>query len=178
MIYSLESTSIEEQYSPNSTVHGPRIRPEIPLHHPLNEQTCNPVDCRESSNSQTPVNIYRINFNEIKINSQHIQFNSVSIFLHFWYFPVSSLNVLNTPPVLRVDRDWRILETEPIGSMITRVRADDEEDDPLVFGLDRKRFLEGGGEVIGPDKLPFRIDSDTGVVYLNESLAGRVSYGT
>ncbi|CAD7083950.1 unnamed protein product [Hermetia illucens] len=57
--------------------------------------------------------------------------------------------------------------------MITRVRADDEEDDPLVFGLDRKRFLEGGGEVIGPDKLPFRIDSDTGVVYLNESLAGR-----
>ncbi|XP_075147381.1 tyrosine kinase receptor Cad96Ca isoform X2 [Haematobia irritans] len=72
---------------------------------------------------------------------------------------------LNTPPILVVpDRNWRISENEPVGGIIARIRADDAENDELVFGLESQY---NGANV------PFRIDPIGGVVYLNESLAGR-----
>ncbi|XP_037895093.1 tyrosine kinase receptor Cad96Ca [Glossina fuscipes] len=72
---------------------------------------------------------------------------------------------LNTPPILIIpDRNWRIAENEPVGQIIARVRADDSESDELIFGLE-SQFKD--------NQLPFRIDPIGGVVYLNESLAGR-----
>lgn len=79
----------------------------------------------------------------------------------------------NAPPTLQFDRNWQIPETEKVGTVITRVRGSDNEGRPLVFGLEPLQF--GGADKI-PERLPFRIDPDTGVVYLNESLAGRVRF--
>lgn len=74
---------------------------------------------------------------------------------------------LNTPPILIVpDRNWRISESERVGQIIARIRADDSENDELVFGLESQ---------YKDTKIPFRIDPIGGVVYLNESLNGRVS---
>ncbi|XP_013109290.1 tyrosine kinase receptor Cad96Ca [Stomoxys calcitrans] len=72
---------------------------------------------------------------------------------------------LNSPPILVVpDRNWRIMENEPIGQIITRIRADDSENDELVFGLESQ---------YNSTKIPFRIDPIGGVVYLSDSLVGR-----
>ncbi|XP_061389167.1 tyrosine kinase receptor Cad96Ca [Musca vetustissima] len=69
---------------------------------------------------------------------------------------------LNTPPILIVpDRNWRISENEPVGQIIARIRADDPENDDLIYGLEAQY------------KVPFHIDPVGGVVYLNESLVGR-----
>ncbi|XP_055905286.1 tyrosine kinase receptor Cad96Ca [Eupeodes corollae] len=92
--------------------------------------------------------------------------------------PATSQNsLLNTPPVMYVDRNWRISETEEVGSVIARVRADDAEHDLLQFDLE-PNFHDNYANPSQPgttvsDGLPFRIDPHTGVVYLNESLAGR-----
>lgn len=85
----------------------------------------------------------------------------------------------NAPPILYIqDRNWRISETEQVGQIIVRVRAEDADGDDLVFGME-PRFLSpmesSQQNSNGASKLPFRIDPVTGVVYLNESLAGRVS---
>ncbi|KAM7362870.1 tyrosine kinase receptor Cad96Ca isoform 1-T2 [Cochliomyia hominivorax] len=72
---------------------------------------------------------------------------------------------VNSPPILVVpDRNWRISETEPVGQIIARIRADDSENDELLFGLEPA--YKGTNN-------PFRIDPVGGVVYLNESLVGR-----
>lgn len=68
-----------------------------------------------------------------------------------------------------VDQHWRITEKEENGSIIVRVRAEDAENDILQFGLE-PHYLNRGKNI---DSYPFRIDSSTGVVYLNESLKGR-----
>lgn len=71
----------------------------------------------------------------------------------------------NTPPVVLVDSLWRISEDEKVGTAIARVQAND--DDPNeVFTFDMEPEIEN-------QTLPFRINKDTGVVYLNESLVGR-----
>lgn len=72
----------------------------------------------------------------------------------------------NTPPISYQDRDWQIWEDEKVNSVITRVQGHDNEQDILTFGLESK-FNNG------EDSLPFRIDQNTGIVYLNESLQGR-----
>lgn len=64
------------------------------------------------------------------------------------------------------DRNWRISELEPVGQIIARIRADDSENDELLFGLEPA--YKGTNN-------PFRIDPVGGVVYLNDSLKGRVS---
>lgn len=51
------------------------------------------------------------------------------------------------------------------------MRADDGENDQLEFGLEPLAY---GKYATDEDKLPFRIDKETGVVYLNETLQGRV----
>lgn len=63
-----------------------------------------------------------------------------------------------------------------MGQIIDRVRAEDADGDDLVFGIE-PRFLPliGSSQHSNTQgKLPFRIDRNTGVVYLNESLSGRV----
>lgn len=72
------------------------------------------------------------------------------------------------------ERNWRIPETEPVGQIITRIRAEDPENDDLVFGLE-PHFLSHFDNDNDTENLPFRIDSVRGIVYLNESLVGRVS---
>jgi len=78
----------------------------------------------------------------------------------------------NTPPIMWLDRNWRLPETEPVGNVITRVRAEDNEQDKLTYGLEPH-------DNYGSDKpqppLPFFINNTTGVVFLNETLKGRVS---
>ncbi|XP_018322259.1 tyrosine kinase receptor Cad96Ca [Agrilus planipennis] len=77
----------------------------------------------------------------------------------------------NTPPTLWLDRNWRIPETEPVGSVIVRAHGGDNENDNLEYGLEPLNMNYNGGKDI--DHLPFRIDNKTGVIYLNESLKGR-----
>lgn len=73
----------------------------------------------------------------------------------------------NTPPVLRLDRNWVIPDNEEPGSVVARVRAEDAERDSLVFGLEEATLLPDGSEY-------FSIDSKTGVVYVNKSLEDQV----
>ncbi|XP_060523799.1 tyrosine kinase receptor Cad96Ca-like [Cylas formicarius] len=76
----------------------------------------------------------------------------------------------NTPPYMYLDRNWQIYDTEQIGSKIAQVHGNDAENGQLIYGLEPLQFF---GSKKPPDKLPFRIDRDTGAVYLNESLKGR-----
>jgi len=75
-----------------------------------------------------------------------------------------SIGKVNTPPVMWLDRHWKIPENEDVGSVITRVSSSDNDNDALEFGLEPK---------FPGDRLPFVINNSTGVVYLNESLKGR-----
>lgn len=66
-----------------------------------------------------------------------------------------------------VDNHWKIAENESVDTVIARVQAsDNDENDVLTFGLESADGAEN-------ESLPFRINRDTGVVYLNESLEGR-----
>lgn len=71
-----------------------------------------------------------------------------------------------------MNRKWEIQETEPVGSVVTRVYGSDTEGDHLVYGLER--LNEYNLEINDTRPLPFRIDNSTGVVYTNQSLVGRV----
>ncbi|XP_054738114.1 tyrosine kinase receptor Cad96Ca isoform X1 [Anastrepha obliqua] len=89
--------------------------------------------------------------------------------------PVSSQqhSLVNTPPILYVpERNWRIPETEQVGQIITRIRAEDPENDELVFGLEPHNLFNYDDHS-DKENLPFRIDPVRGIVYLNESLTGR-----
>uniref|UniRef100_A0A1B6E4F9 receptor protein-tyrosine kinase n=2 Tax=Clastoptera arizonana TaxID=38151 RepID=A0A1B6E4F9_9HEMI len=74
----------------------------------------------------------------------------------------------NTPPIMSLNREWKIDDTEPIGTVVTRARAEDLENDPLEFGIEKGRLGFDDGKPV-----PFRIDNTTGVVYTNESLISR-----
>lgn len=66
-----------------------------------------------------------------------------------------------------VDNHWKISEDEKLNTVIARVQASDNDpNDVLTFGLE-------SGDGVEDETLPFRINRDTGVVYLNESLEGR-----
>nr|CAI5834606.1 unnamed protein product [Callosobruchus analis] len=78
----------------------------------------------------------------------------------------------NTPPTLWLDdRDWHIREGEQVGARIAQAHSDDAEGGPLEYGLEPILFYGHKGPPQG--RLPFRIDPETGTVYLNESLKGR-----
>lgn len=70
-----------------------------------------------------------------------------------------------------MERHWQIPETEKVDTVIIRVQAHDNEDDDLTFDLEPIRPIFNQEK--SNDRLPFRIDPNTGVVYLNESLLGR-----
>ncbi|KAI5743423.1 hypothetical protein M8J77_018054 [Diaphorina citri] len=77
----------------------------------------------------------------------------------------------NTPPIVWLERNWVVSENEKVGSVIARVNARDDQNDPLEFGLE----AHGGFGEMAPQNrtLPFHIDNETGIVYTNESLVGR-----
>ena len=86
---------------------------------------------------------------------------------------VKALNSENTPPIITVDRDWRIAETAQIESVVKEVYARDNDNDTLQFFLELTPMY---GLNAVDRTLPFRIDEVTGTVYLMDSLIGRVSY--
>ncbi|XP_017781118.1 PREDICTED: tyrosine kinase receptor Cad96Ca [Nicrophorus vespilloides] len=71
---------------------------------------------------------------------------------------------LNSPPSMSFNRLWTIEETESVGSVIIRIRAEDNEGDQLTYDIEPK--YQG-------EHIPFTIDAKSGVVYLNESLKGK-----
>lgn len=73
-----------------------------------------------------------------------------------------------------LDRNWVLPDNEPVGSIVTRVRADDNEEDTLTYGLEPNGGSYDGNNSPQPP-LPFSIDNTTGTVFLNETLKGRVS---
>ncbi|CAG9853774.1 unnamed protein product [Phyllotreta striolata] len=77
----------------------------------------------------------------------------------------------NTPPYVWMEsREWNIRENETVGFRVTQVHADDAEGEPLTYGLEPSPLYISKY----PNRnLPFRIDNETGTVYLNESLMGR-----
>ena len=79
----------------------------------------------------------------------------------------------NAPPVLTLERKWTILESEAVGSVVTRVRGTDSEGDVLEYGLEP--LTDYNVDFSNTRPLPFVIDNATGVVYTNQSLVGRVS---
>ncbi|XP_066600812.1 tyrosine kinase receptor Cad96Ca [Prorops nasuta] len=78
----------------------------------------------------------------------------------------------NTPPVMWLDRNWVLPDSEPVGSIVTRVRAEDNEQDVLTYGLEPLGHSYNGDDSPQPP-LPFFIDNSTGTVFLNETLKGR-----
>lgn len=80
----------------------------------------------------------------------------------------------NTPPVMWIDRNLVLLDTEPVGSVVTRARAEDNEQDQLTYGLEPLGHNYNGNDSPQPP-LPFFIDNSTGIIYVNETLKGKVS---
>jgi hypothetical protein len=78
----------------------------------------------------------------------------------------------NTPPTMWLERYWKILESEPVGSKIIQAHGRDNEGGRVIYGLEPLQSL---GSETPTEKLPFWIDPNTGIVYLNESLEGRVT---
>ena len=72
-----------------------------------------------------------------------------------------------------LDRNWRISETEPIGGIVARVRAEDSENDALEFGLEPLSQNPLNANKNSGKTLPFWINPENGIVTLNESLVGR-----
>lgn len=84
----------------------------------------------------------------------------------------------NTPPVMSINRNWRISESETNGSVVTKVLAEDAENDKLEFGLEpftSNNYGSFGSNGQSNKHHPFRIDPDSGVVYINDTLTGRVN---
>ncbi|XP_017123977.1 tyrosine kinase receptor Cad96Ca [Drosophila elegans] len=80
----------------------------------------------------------------------------------------------NAPPILVVhQRNWRISEAEKVGQIIDRVQAEDPDGDDLIFGIEPRFSTPPGNGASPSGKIPFTIDRETGLVTLNESLAGR-----
>lgn len=67
-------------------------------------------------------------------------------------------------------------DTEPVGAVIERVHAEDNEGDRLEYGLEKPDGPSNLNLYINNTlkDLPFRIDNDTGVIYTNDSLVDRV----
>lgn len=62
-------------------------------------------------------------------------------------------------------------EDDPIGTVVTRVRAQDQEQDVLTFGLELPGPYENGYGII--KEVPFTIEP-SGSVKINDSLVGKV----
>ncbi|XP_057653806.1 tyrosine kinase receptor Cad96Ca [Diorhabda carinulata] len=96
--------------------------------------------------------------------------NIYFVLLSFASLPMKGNTQLadNTPPsVWLADRNWNLRENETVGTKISQAHGDDTDDEVLTYSLEPISF---DGKYV---RLPFRIDNETGTVYLNESLVGR-----
>ncbi|XP_075971841.1 tyrosine kinase receptor Cad96Ca isoform X2 [Anticarsia gemmatalis] len=66
------------------------------------------------------------------------------------------------PAIMRVERNWYVMASEPIGSFVTKVYRESTGGEPVTFGL----------ETTGPPA-PFKIDPKTGVVTVNDTLTDK-----
>ena len=66
-----------------------------------------------------------------------------------------------------LNREWQVASNEPLGSVVVRADARDSDGDPLVYGL-VPTSSDHFGHLDRP--APFRIDDQTGVVYVNDTL--------
>jgi hypothetical protein len=81
----------------------------------------------------------------------------------------------NTPPTIYLKRNWILHETDPVGFVVERVYAEDNEQDELLYGLESISFnYNRVATTVSP--LPFAINNATGIIYLNETLEGRVRF--
>ncbi|XP_068631088.1 tyrosine kinase receptor Cad96Ca isoform X2 [Battus philenor] len=69
---------------------------------------------------------------------------------------------LQLPGIMHVDRNWFASSTDPIGTVVTRVQREITGNESVRFGL----------ETSGPPA-PFKIDSASGVVTVNDSLVDK-----
>lgn len=90
---------------------------------------------------------------------------------HVWVFALIqataggfSISGQNSPPVLTLNRNWKIPENEVVGIRIETARAQDAEDNALTFDIKPSAFIDGSRF--------FRIDPQLGDIYLNSSLEG------
>ncbi|XP_013144966.1 PREDICTED: tyrosine kinase receptor Cad96Ca isoform X2 [Papilio polytes] len=75
---------------------------------------------------------------------------------------VSYGSSLQLPGIMHVDRNWFVTSRDPVGTVVTRVQ-------PESAGGARVRY---GLETSGPPA-PFTIDSDTGIVTVNDTLVDK-----
>ena len=69
------------------------------------------------------------------------------------------------PPVIWIERSWDIPENEAVGTRVAQAKPQDDRS-KVEFSLEPSLYLDGSSF--------FRIDSQTGAVYLNESMQGKV----
>lgn len=67
------------------------------------------------------------------------------------------------PAITHVDRNWFAMSTDPIGTVVTKVHRERTNSRVVTYGL----------ETSGPPA-PFKIDSHTGVVTVNDTLKDKV----
>jgi hypothetical protein len=75
-----------------------------------------------------------------------------------------------SPPVVIVDRNWKIPEDEPVGTKVAHARVPDEHTGSTEFSLEPNDFQDGSEF--------FRIDKETGAIYLNKTVEGKVKQST
>lgn len=76
----------------------------------------------------------------------------------------------NTPPTIYLERNWKIPDNESVGSKIAQAHGSDNDGGTLTYGLEAINYGTKEDEIVD---LPFRIDPDTGTVYLKDSLKGK-----
>ncbi|XP_068085169.1 tyrosine kinase receptor Cad96Ca [Anabrus simplex] len=80
----------------------------------------------------------------------------------------------NSPPVIWIpERSWEIMDSEPVGSEVTRVHGDDSDGDQVIYGIEQKNNHFDGVNTKAID-LPFSIDPYSGRITINDSLADRI----
>ncbi|XP_030754619.1 tyrosine kinase receptor Cad96Ca [Sitophilus oryzae] len=87
-----------------------------------------------------------------------------------WILAHVNCQLLQAPPSMYIDRTWQIPDNEPVGSKIAQAHGEIIEGYNYTYGLEPIHFY---GMKDNPEPLPFRIDPNSGMVYLNQSLAGK-----
>uniref|UniRef100_A0ABD2XGA0 receptor protein-tyrosine kinase n=1 Tax=Trichogramma kaykai TaxID=54128 RepID=A0ABD2XGA0_9HYME len=86
----------------------------------------------------------------------------------------------NTPPTVYLNRNWVLSEDDPVGKIVERVRAEDNEQDELSYGLEPSQMnyqglLDQPHNRNNNKPLPFDINNTTGIITLNQTLKGRIA---
>ncbi|GFY37437.1 tyrosine kinase receptor Cad96Ca [Trichonephila inaurata madagascariensis] len=99
------------------------------------------------------------------MSSKICRYFHLLVFIYHCIYQVSAFTGHNTPPVFDFKRDWLIQENEPVGSRIITVRTRDEDNDPIEYGIEPARYVDGSEY--------FRVNKDTGEVFLQKELTGQ-----